>query len=95
MSFDNFMSFLQQLLTMVDPRDEYSIALGKSILESTVALAHASGKVDRITFRTMDRAIHLFDALVRHAYEYAGKPGDFQGNEQKRHKLSMILGPGC
>lgn len=52
MSFNNFISFLQQILTMVDENDRCSIALATSILSSTIALAEASGKVDPITRRS-------------------------------------------
>ena len=38
MSFDNFLSYLQQLLSMVDPKNEYSIALAKTALFNTYML---------------------------------------------------------
>lgn len=95
MSFGNFMMFLQQLLTMVEKKDEYSIALARSILQSTIALAKASGKVDGMTLRTMMMTVNRFDNLVQHAEEFAGKPGDISGNEQKRRRLEMTLRPGC
>ena len=43
MSYDNFLSYLQQLLSMVNPKDKYSIALAKTALQSTIMLAQASG----------------------------------------------------
>lgn len=95
MSFNNFISFLQQILTMVDENDRCSIALATSILSSTIALAEASGKVDPITRRTMRMAENSFYDLVSHSKEFAGEPGDYKGNEQKRRKLGLMLKPGC
>ena len=53
MSFDNFLSYLQQLLSMVSPKNEYSIALAKTALSSTIMLARTSGKVDNLTSKAM------------------------------------------
>ena len=67
MSYDNFLSYLQQLLSMVNPKDKYSIALAKTALSSTIMLAQASGKVDDRTSRSMGMAESLFQHLVNHA----------------------------
>lgn len=95
MSLENFISFLQQLLTMVDKKDAYSTALAKSILQSVVELAKASQKVDGRTLRAMDTAVGEFEELVLHAKEFAGKPGEILENEQKRSRLTMMLLPSC
>lgn len=95
MSFDNFLSYLQQLLSMVSPKNEYSIALAKTALSSTIMLARASGKVDNLTSKAMYRAEHTFEYLVEHADDFKGVPGDYTGNKHKRMALSHMIQPGC
>ena len=95
MSYDNFLSYLQQLLSMVNPKDKYSIALAKTALHSTIMLAQASGKVDDRTSRSMDMAESLFGYLVNHANDYKRVPGDLTGNKHKRLKLATAINPGC
>lgn len=51
MSTDNFLSLLQQLLTMVETRKPSSIALAKSILVSVGGLGRDSNKIDARTMR--------------------------------------------
>lgn len=95
MSLDNFLSFLQQILTMVDKKDVNSVALAKSALETTVQFAIASKKVDNLTQSVMTTAIHAFDYLVENSKDFAGKPGDLLGNKQNRRKLQMAIMPSC
>jgi len=95
MSFKNFIMYLQQILTMVDPKNEYSIALAKTALSSTISLAIASGKVDAPTIRLMRGAEEKFNYLVNHTKDFAGIPGQYLQNEQKRKRLEMFLYPHC
>ncbi len=95
MSINNFISYLQQLLTMVDPNSAESIALAQKALDATVKLAMTSGKVNRDTATAMYRAQNYFVHLVENAEDFAGKPGRFQENEQKRHRLERMLVPHC
>lgn len=95
MSSRNFILYLQQLLTMLDPKNEYSIALAKNALTTTIALAEVSGKVDPKTLRAMHTAEKQFQELALHAKDFAGKPGHFEENEQKRRRLEMFLFPYC
>lgn len=95
MSLDNFLSFLQQLLSMVDSKNKYSIALAKVSLNSTVDLAIASGKVNALTHRVMYAAKEEFDDLVRNANDFAGKPGEYEENRNRRQRLLLVLRPGC
>ncbi len=95
MSLKNFIAYLQQLLSMIDPEDEYSIALGKNALSATIALARVSGKADPLTLRAMIRADAQFHDLARNAKDFAGVPGKFLENEQKRTRLEMALIPHC
>ena len=53
MSFDNSLRYLQQLLTMVNPKDKYSIALARTALFNTMMLAKASDKADPMTLHAM------------------------------------------
>ena len=95
MSMENFLSYLQQLLTMVNPKDEYSVALAKTALQTTIALAAASGKADNIVKSTMYRAEKIFPSLVAHAKDFSGKPGEMLENKQKRQRLLLVLRPSC
>ena len=45
MTMENFLSYLQQLLTMVDSRNEWSIALAKTALSAVFSLAKSSGMI--------------------------------------------------
>ena len=95
MSHDNFLSYLQQLLSTVDPGNPCSVALGQTALDATVELVRASGKVDGYTIHLMVMAQDGFRHLVYHQKEYAGVPGEYKENEQKRRRLEMVLHPGC
>ena len=95
MTIDNFLSFLQQLLTMVDPQNEESIRLGRDALRSTVQLAISSHKVDAYTLRAMLIAKHNYERLVIHADEFTGIPGEYELNEKRRRRLRMAIEPHC
>ena len=95
MSFDNFLSYLQQLLSMVDPKNEYSIALAKTALFNTFMLTKTSGKADAMTLHAMLRAENDFLYLAKHADDFKGVPGDYTGNKHKRMKLAHMIQPGC
>ena len=95
MSLNSFIAYLQQLLSMVNPDNDHLIVIAKEALSATIALAEASGKIDSVTRRTMDRAEYQFDYLIEHARDFAGVPGRFKENEQKRQGLKMMLVPHC
>jgi len=95
MSLKNFLMYLQQLITMVNPKDEYSIALAQAALSATISLAVASHKVDAPTNRAMMTAQIKFTYLAKHQKEYAGIPGQYLENQQKRNRLEMFLNPHC
>ena len=95
MSMDNFLSYLQQLLTMVDSTDAYSVALAKTALSTIIALAKASGKANSVVLRAMTVAERRFECLVEHKDDFAGIPGEYQENEVKRQRLAHIVRPGC
>ena len=95
MSLENFLSYLQQILTMVNPHDAKSVALAREALTSTVALAMMSGKIDPMAHRVMVVAEDSFEYLVQNARDFAGILGEYASNKQKRRRLGMILGPHC
>ncbi len=95
MSLNNFLSYLQQLLSMVDPKNRYSVELGKIALSSTVFLARTSQKLDAQTERCMITADKMFEHLAKNAQDFAGKPGKYQENEKRRRRLLMVLSPSC
>ena len=95
MSLKSFLIYLQQLLTMVDSTNPYSVELAKSALRETFVLAKLSEMADGFTLRSMKNALDTFDQLVRNRDQFAGVPGEFQENEKKRRRLGMVLGPRC
>lgn len=95
MTLDNFLSFLQQIITMTDPNDRAAVALAKNALNSVLALGQCSGMTDAFTLRLMMRAENLLTQLLYHRDEFAGKPGDYAGNQNRRHRLRNVLTPGC
>ncbi len=95
MSENAFISFLQQLLTMLDKNDPASVDTARSALSAVVSLAETSGKADGVTLRTMRAARNAFPFLVKHAEDFAGAPGAFLKNEKKRSRLLNMLYPGC
>ena len=95
MSLNSFLIYLQQLLTMTDSTNPYSVELAKSALRETSVLAKLSNMADGFTLRTMKNALDTFDQLVMNRDQFAGVPGEFQENEKKRRRLGMVLGPRC
>ncbi len=95
MSLNNFLSYLQQLLSMVDPKNRYSIEMGKIALSSTITLAVESHKIDAQTHRCMITANRMFELLAENAKDFAGKPGKYEENEKRRRRLQMALTPSC
>ncbi len=95
MSQNNFISFLQQLLTMVEPGNDESFELAKRALETMITLARYSKKVDAKTNQMMTVAEARFINLVENASIYVGKPGEFIENSKRRRRLEMSLYPHC
>lgn len=95
MSEQNFLSFLQQILTMVDPKSRESVELCHNALSAVIELALASQKVNSHTLRMMRAADYMFMDLVEHSDHFAGKPGQYQENEHKRRRLANLIYPSC
>ncbi len=95
MSEQNFLSFLQQVLTMVNPADETSIELGKRALNAVIELALSSRKVSAPVVRMMYVAEGCFDHLIKNADHFIGKPGQYAENEQRRRRLANAIRPSC
>ena len=95
MSMDNFLCFLQQILTMVEPHNASSVALAKAALTTVLGLARSSGKADSITIRSMMIAEREFEYLVSHKADYLGVPGEYQKNQVKRQRLAHMIMPSC
>ena len=95
MTMDNFLSYLQQLLTMVDPGNDYSIELAKTALSTVFSLAKVSGKADMLVLRTMKSAEGQFGYLAAHKADFVGVPGEYQKNQVKRQRLAHVVIPSC
>ena len=95
MSLENYLMFLQQVITMTDPHDVVSKALAKMSLESVMAMATKSDMADPITLRCMHAALIRFEFLMQHRDDFAGKKGAYLANKAKRQRLEMLLVPHC
>ncbi len=95
MTLDNFLSFLQQILTMLDDENPYSIALAFNALNNIVVLAEHSYKTDGLTLRSMYAARRQFEYLVKYRNEFMGEPGEYQMNQIKRQRLAHVIVPSC
>ncbi|MCQ2470103.1 MAG: hypothetical protein MJ100_09870 [Ruminococcus sp.] len=93
MTIDNFLSYLQQILTMVDKNDEESVSQALNALVSVGKLVEYSGKADLMTRCSIQYAIDIFDSLAEEAEDYAGKPGASVINVQRRKRLKMAICP--
>ena len=95
MSLNGFLTYLQQLITMVDAADPRSVGYARAALKNTVELARLSGKAGGPAMRVMVRALDQFDDIIRVRNQFAAEPGEFQENERKRRRLCAMLQPGC
>ena len=95
MTLDNFLSFLQQLITMTDPDNDASVALAKNALTSVSALARTANMVDPLTRRAMMKAEVRLEMFLHHREDFAGKPGEYMNNQHKRQRLRSYLAPEC
>ena len=95
MSKGSFLRFLQSIITMVDPKDESSVALGYTTLVSLISMANSSHKVDAFTLHLMRMAVLNYEGLIMHQEDFAGIPGDYHNNVAKRHRLEHAIRPGC
>lgn len=95
MSIQNFLSFLQQIITMTDPDNAASVALARNALTAVTALALTSHTIDSLVYGVMKAADLQLENLLRHKDDFKGVPGDYRGNENKRHRLLLVLRPGC
>ena len=95
MSEEGFLLFLQEIITMTDKKNAYSIAYGKNLLKQLADFAILSKKVDPVTYRMMMEAIRSFDFIMENKGDFAGVPGDYHRNQAMRNRLAMMLRPGC
>lgn len=96
MSFDQFIRFLQSLLTMVSKNNtEESIKKGTEILHNLYNLALSSHTADMQTTLAIRVACGEFEYLAYNADQFAGVPGQYSQNQAKRQRLSMVVTPHC
>ena len=95
MNEDTFLKLLQSLITMTDANDATSIACSKSILVNLNALLRSSGMANAIVMRMVMSAERIFEDLIAHKNDFAGKPGERSKNKAKRDRLAMTLFPHC
>ena len=96
MTTENFLSFLQQLLTIVDPKDQQSVNMVKSLLLDLKILSDHNTKPFGLVTRRMITVANLrIDYLIEHSSEFAGKPGEYDANHKKRQRLHILLTPHC
>ena len=95
MSLENYLMFLQQVITMTDPEDVSARALAKISLESVLAMAKKSGMSDYLTINVMSSAVESIEFLLSNKKDFAGKKGAYLENKTKRQRLFMALKPHC
>ncbi len=95
MSEDMFLKLLQSLLTMVDPEDPLSVASFQNVLNSVLAMGEKAKAVDGETRMLMMRAAKYPEDIIYNRKDFAGKPGDYKGNQAKRNRLYQALMPSC
>lgn len=95
MTYESYIKFLQEVLTMVDNTDPHSIAHAKSLLQVLKGFVASSGMISPLTERIMNMSIAKFDYLAAHKHDFAGVPGDFNNNQRKRDRLAAVLQPAC
>ena len=93
MTQSNFIFLLQQILTVTDKDNTYSVAFGKSVLESVISMAEASDKCSQQTKKVMTMALGCFDFLAQHADEYAFVQGEDEENAKKFQLLDNAVDP--
>ena len=95
MSLDRFIELLQALITMTDPNNEDQMFYARNILKNLMELARDSEKADALAIRAMERSFRKFSDIMRHKDDFAGKPGDYSGNNAKRQRLKYMFLPHC
>ncbi len=95
MSLERFIELLQALITMTDPNNEFQMLNARNILKNLMELARDSEKADALAIRAMGRSFREFSDIMRHKDDFAGKPGDYSGNNAKRQRLKYMFLPHC
>ncbi len=95
MSFERYIEFLQQIITMTDPDDPEEMLAAENVLKNLLDLARRSHKADPLTLRAMRAGCGAFQYLMRNRDNFAGKPGDVSGNRAKRQRLAQAVRPNC
>ena len=95
MSKDLFLRLLQSLITITDPLDQRHVELVKSIINNLFDLCRETGKCDAYTLRLIHSAYCNYQGLVDNKDSFAGNPGNFINNDNKRKRLEMALYPHC
>ena len=54
-----------------------------------------SGMANGDVLRAMRVGYVEFNYILEHKDEFAGKPGDYHGNQAKRQRLAMMVRPHC
>lgn len=93
MEMDDFLVFLQQVLTMVDARDPGSIDLGNVALITVTGLARKSDRTSPMVLKTMEASMHLFGQLIAHREEFIPVPGETQKNQLRKQRLLKVIQP--
>ena len=97
MSLKDYLKFLQNLITMLDPNDKQSCECFENALRAVFQMMRMSGKADGITMEHAWEAQlpHSVHALIRMRDEFAGVPGEYEKNKKKRERLLHVIAPHC
>lgn len=95
MTEENYLSFLQQLLTMTDSSDRVSVIRAESILLNLFEIMRNTENTNPVVTRMVMLTIRQFRYLLDHAKDFTGKPGEYKLNAEKRRRLALVIEPGC
>ena len=72
MTQKEFIGFLQNVLTLVNPAEACSVAVARTAVLSMVTLSMETGKVDKTTAAMMKSAVDDFDNLLQNREQFIG-----------------------
>ena len=91
MSVDEFLSFLQLVLTLIDPKDSASVDLGRVALITLSGLIRKSNKPDDEVLKIVETATNMLGQLIAHSADFAVVRGDTKKTHARRQMLAKVL----
>ena len=97
MTMEQFVAFLQNLITItwksIDDEENEMVEAAEEILRKLIFLS--DGCRTEFSCRYIMCALHEFRNLLNHKEDFMMIPGDDEGNNARRNRLSSALYPYC